>query len=174
MRIIGIDPGQYESAYVLVPEIGPLECLYTDNEKIVRRVYGLWSRAHHLAIEGIEYRESPTGSSTFETCYWIGEFRAIWRIYCQVDLERFRIIKPRTIRQVLGGNKIKHILWERYGPGRDKAVGTKKNPGPLYELANYGRINGTKKATDHLYNALAVAVTYWELLKQKGEENVRH
>jgi hypothetical protein len=43
---------------------------------------------------------------------------------------------------------IRQALLDRYGPGREKAVGTKANPGPLYGI----------KAD--LWQALALAVTY--------------
>jgi len=51
-------------------------------------------------------------------------------------------------------SNIRQALIDRFGPGREKAIGTKKNPGPLY---------GIKK---DLWSALAVAVTYADKIKE--------
>src|SRR5690606_4735562 len=45
---------------------------------------------------------------------------------------------------------IRQSLLDRFGPGKEKAVGTKQNPGPLY---------GVKS---HMWAALAVAVYWWD------------
>jgi hypothetical protein len=51
---------------------------------------------------------------------------------------------------------IRDALIHRFGPGRDAAVGTKKNRGPLYGVSG-----------SHAWAALAVAVTAWDQAADK-------
>jgi len=51
---------------------------------------------------------------------------------------------------------IRQALIDRYGPGKDKAIGQKKTPGPLYGFKS------------HEWAALAVAVTWMD---QQGAKN---
>jgi len=55
-------------------------------------------------------------------------------------------------REILGVNDstIRQAMLDRYGPGREKAIGKKKSPGPLY---------GIRKDE---WQALALAVTFFD------------
>ncbi len=147
MQILAIDPGPIQSAWVEYVD-GKVRAfgLY-DNLLLSGRIH-CSSPSYHLAIEMIACYGMPVGKTVFDTCVWIGRF-----------IERFggggyslmyrREVKLHLCNSVRAkDSNIRQALIDRFGPTRQKAIGTKKNPGPLY---------GFK--TD-LWAALAVAVTF--------------
>jgi len=90
----------------------------------------------------------PVGIETFETCYWIGAM-------CH-EYNGKRIYRSTVKHHLCGSSKakdanVRQALIDRFGPGRELAIGTKKNPGPLYGISS------------HCWAALALAVTYQDL-----------
>lgn len=159
--ILAIDPGNIESAYVIVENdlskviekgkidnIDLLDLLLFWQEKYEWRI-------DHFAIEGIQSYGMAVGKSVFETCYFIGrlieagkrdlelEHTMIYRIEEKMCLCHSTKAKDSNIRQA---------LIDRFGE-----VGTKKNPGFFY---------GFKK---DIWSAMAVATTYHDKYL-KGDE----
>lgn len=149
VTVLAIDPGPERSAYVLYDgERGVRDFQQMQNLelltylKIERHLLKL-----RLAIEGVQSFGMPVGREVFDTCIWIGRFieafggshTIVYRSDVKLHLCRSARAKDPMIRQA---------LIDRFGPGRDKAVGKKKTPGPLYGIAS------------HCWSALAVAV-YW-------------
>jgi len=97
----------------------------------------------------------PVGATIFETCFWIGRFREAWRGPC-VRLTRNRVKQHICHSARAKDSNIRQALIDRYGPGKERAIGRKAMPGPLY---------GVKS---DLWAALAVGLTF---LDQRG--NVR-
>lgn len=154
-RIFAIDPGPERSAYVqydasvrcvmehdIVPNPSLLDLL-----RSVR--LALWS----LVVEGFSSYGKPVGEETFATCVWSGRFMEAW--------DSGRVGRPsalmyrRDVKRVLCGTDlgvsdavIRQRLIDIFGPGKEKAIGVKKSPGPLYGL----------KADE--WQALAVAVAF--------------
>jgi hypothetical protein len=143
--ILAIDPGPEQSAYVQYAN-GPVESGILPNEELLESIR-LVFEISHLAIEGIACYGMPVGKETFDTCIWIGRFieanggvhNLVYRSDVKMHLCRSMRAKDPMIRQA---------LIDRFGPGKEKAIGTKKNPGPLYGIKS------------HCWSALAVAVTY--------------
>ena len=146
--VMGVDPGNERTAYVLFDGQRVIDC------DIVENVYMLTLPARHqcerMAIEGVACYGMPVGKETFDTCIWIGRFiqnfgpgasDIIYRGEVKMHLCRNMRAKDANIRQA---------LIDRFGPGKDAAIGKKKAPGPLY---------GVKS---HCWSALAVAVTWWD------------
>lgn len=142
--ILAIDPGTEESAYlafngsVLATGILP-------NDKLLSRLRD--DGRGMLVIEGIASYGMPVGVETFNTCIWIGRFieawQGDWRILYRPDV-KLHLCKSARAKD----SNVWQALVDRFGPGKEKAVGKKANPGPLYGI------------TSHMRSALAVAVTY--------------
>ena len=122
-----------------------------DNRSLLdeaERVRGVPTR--DVVIELVESYGMPVGADVFQTCIWIGRFdpdetaTLIGRGQVKMHLCHTMKAKDSNIRQA---------LIDRYGPGKDKAVGKKASPGPLYGLKS------------HLWAALALGVTYYDQTK---------
>jgi hypothetical protein len=102
-----------------------------------------------VAIEMIASYGMPVGREVFETCLWIGRFmqRLDWlpcHLIYRKDVKLHLCGQPRA----KDGN-IRQALIDRWG-GKDKAIGRKASPGPLYGVSA------------DVWSALAIAVTYSE------------
>lgn len=145
--MLGVDPGNEQTALVWF-ETGSQRVLDKQkSENAAALVQVTSSRVDHLAIEMIASYGMPVGAEVFDTCVWIGRYVQAWH-------GPFTLIYRREVKSHLchdskakDGN-IRQALIDRFGPGRDKAIGKKKKPGPLHGFA------------DDLWSALAVAVTY--------------
>lgn len=159
--ILAIDPGNVESAYVIVENdlSRVIEKGKTLNP-ILLRVLTVWAYKYgcsidYFAIEGIQSYGMAVGKSVFETCYFIGrliesgerdlhiEPTLIYRMEEKMCLCHSTKAKDSNIRQA---------LIDRFGE-----VGTKKNPGYFY---------GFKK---DIWSAMSVATTFHDKYL-KGEE----
>ena len=152
MRLLAIDPGTTESAWVLLDGGLPLACGQEDNAHVLRRLYQEFPGTHPLAIEMPRARGQPAGNDLFDTLVWIGRFTEAWMAKgtphtVAVPSRQEIVYHLCGVRNVPRADAaIRQILIDRYGPGKDKALGTKKHPGPLY---------GVKR---DIWQALAVGV----------------
>lgn len=153
MMIVAIDPGTTDSAFGILNHDGTFSCIKDKNDLILEALLMFQMKNHaHLAIEMIASYGMPVGREVFETCVWIGRFVERWggdhaMIY-RKDVKIHLCGSPKA-----NDATIRQALIDRYGPGKDKAIGTKKNPGKLYG------IKGDEWA------ALAVAVTHSDKIK---------
>lgn len=151
--ILGLDPGYERSALVRLVAGMPAGHWLAANDDIA------WMLAHDhpidfvLVLEQIESYGMAVGKEVFETVFWSGKFAATF------DGPVVRIPR-RAVKLALchsakaNDSNIRAALIDHYGPGREKAIGTKKHPGPLYGI------------TGDLLAATAVGLTY---LRQQGE-----
>lgn len=87
--VVGVDPGPSHSAICVVcPDYSIQSAVKVPNDEAEVILRALLDRETELVLEGIQSYGMPVGRETFETCYWIGEFRAIakgaaapWTIY---------------------------------------------------------------------------------------------
>jgi hypothetical protein len=187
MKILGIDPGPEKSAAVVwnsetqqVPE-----CFYEENTRLRNRYLADDSRATHVAIEGMHYQAMPMNRDMKMTAIWIGRFYDwFWSAGMSVTydltsndarchLTRQTNLKEKEIKQaliwrfggqdkVIGGGRCKTCNGKGWR-GRDhrtcdQCAGTKWEypPGEFYKIAKFD----PAKAREHLWSALALAVTY--------------
>lgn len=145
-RIMAIDPGPENSAYLVLTDGWPAAFGIVPNTELQKRL-----EAHaydQLVIESVESYGMPVGRDVFETCIWIGrldptkEARLLPRREVKLHLCNSARAKDAHIRQA---------LIDRFGPGREKAIGKKAAPGPLYGIKT------------HIWSALALAVTFYDL-----------
>jgi hypothetical protein len=105
-----------------------------------------------LVIEMIASYGMAVGAEVFDTCVWIGRYVQAWH-----SPDAVRLIYRKQVKLHLCGTtkakdtNIRQALLDKFGPGKDKAIGKKAAPGPLY---------GVKT---HAWSALAVAVVASEV-----------
>ncbi len=150
MRLLAIDPGTTESAWLIYDTETrvPVEWDKALNERVL--VFLDSSDADQLAIENVASYGMTVGAEVFSTCIWIGRFSEAWRrrsgrlpmlVFrreCKLHLCGSARAKDANVRQA---------LIDRYGPGRETAIGRKASPGVLYGVSG------------DVWSALAVAVT---------------
>lgn len=150
--VLAVDPGSEQSAWMLYDGSRAISFGIQDNYTLLERLrdgdlHGESTPYDPLAIEMIASYGMPVGREVFETCVWIGRFIQAWS-------GPHELIYRREVKLHLCGQarakdpNIRAALIDRFGPGREKAVGTKRSPGPLYGVAA------------DVWSALAVAVTY--------------
>ena len=91
----------------------------------------------------------PVGVEIFQTVFWSGRFAQAWP-------GTWSLLPRRAVKLALCHSAratdatVRQALIDRYGPGRQQAIGTKKAPGPLYGI------------TADCWQALALAIAYEE------------
>lgn len=155
--LLAIDPGYERSAFVLLTPAGVVSGFgLEENEALLRRLSIPTKNEYMTVIEEIASYGMPVGREVFQTVRWAGRFEQalvtrglpveyLPRLKVKIAVCRSPKANDATIRQA---------LLDMYGPGRDKAIGTKKAPGPLYGF----------KAD--CWAALAVGVAWLEIKKE--------
>lgn len=146
--ILAIDPGPDKSAYVIYGNGTPVSHDKVDNSTMLAICRGEIEFGFDiLVIEQIAAMGMAVGAEVFETVFWSGRFAQAWG-------GRWHRVKRHEVKMHLCGNmrakdaNIRQAIIDRFGPGKEIAIGTKRNPGPLY------------KVSGDCWSALAVAVTY--------------
>lgn len=144
--ILAIDPGTTHSGWVLYADGAPRECGVLENVEVLDLIrvggYDL------LALEMVASYGMAVGAEVFRTVWWTGRF-------AQVSPRPIREVYRRDVKSHICGSQkakdanVRAALIDRWG-GKAAAVGTKKQPGPLYSVKS------------HAWAALAVAVTAHE------------
>jgi hypothetical protein len=150
MQILALDPGTTETGWCRLEGrrvIGSGVLPNADTLELVMAV-GIAEPRTLLAIEMVASYGMPVGREVFETVRWVGRFQQAW-----CDPEAVRLVYRKDVKlHLCGTTKAKdanvwQALLDLYGPGKERAVGRKASPGPLYGV------------TSHARSALAVAVT---------------
>jgi len=151
--VFAIDPGPTHSAWVsfdLAEEI-PRAFGYQENHDVLKELDERATKSKTrrvLAVEWIESFGMPVGQEVFQTCAWIGRFEQA----CYHWFPRYLVTRGQVKLEICKDTRakdanIRAALIDLYG-GKQKAIGTKRDPGPLYSIKG------------HLWSALAVAVTF--------------
>lgn len=157
VNILAIDPGTYKSAWTVVGDANTVTSLgKRANEEVLEglalNLYG-WHTVDLVVIEMMSSYGKPVGNEVFETLVWIGRFlEAASKHHPVVRITR-REVKNHICRghRKKNDSQVRSCLIERYGASGSDAIGTKRNPGPLYGV------------TGDMWAALAVGVAYREL-----------
>jgi hypothetical protein len=149
MTIIAIDPGPVQSAWVVWD--GTLINFGLHNNNTVLGIVK-WGDVTYsrLVVEKVVSYGRPVGAETFETVFWTGRFTEAFGADHVERLERLEVKKHICHHGSAKDPHIRQALIDRFGPGREKAIGRKKKPGPLY---------GVRK---DIWQALALAVTWYD------------
>lgn len=155
--ILAIDPGNIESAYVILDkDLKPIEIGKVQNEELLDDLYmyrfhrrcmeATGETIDYLAIEMIASYGMAVGKEVFDTCVWIGRFIQ------EANIEHIQFVYRKEVKMNLcqtmkaKDSNIRQALIDRFGE-----VGTKKSPSWFYGF----------KAD--IWAAYAVGVTYYDL-----------
>lgn len=157
-RIYAIDPGPEESALVIVENGVVIDHTKAANAAMLTFIrHGSLQAFQVLVIEQIASFGMAVGAEVFETCVWTGRFIEAWgggTTWHRVKRHEVKTVLCHT--QKAKDANIRQALIDRFGPGKDKAIGNKRQPGPLYGIAG------------DEWSALAVAVTWRERNRKDG------
>lgn len=150
MTILAIDPGPVESAWVFWNGTSVSRWEKEPNTEVWRRFNSI-GRGDAVVIEQVRSYGMPIGAEVLDTVHWSGRLheQAAQRnlpVYLlpRKDVKLHLCHSPRA-----NDATIRQALIDKFG-GKEKAIGKKAAPGPLYGL----------KAD--CWQALALAVTWWE------------
>lgn len=136
MRILGIDPGNIQSAYCLIDAetLRPLEVGKLENESLRRylRQELSFDEQDRAAIEMIASYGMPVGREVFDTCRWIGRYEEVLsrKLYIPPTLiyrqqEKLHICHDSRAKDT----NIRRALIDRFAQHDLKnGKGTKKDP----------------------------------------------
>lgn len=148
MRIMAIDPGPTESAWVIwdgqkVEDFGKAANAY-----VLQGAGG--GQFDHLVIEMIACYGMAVGKEVFETCVWIGRYiQAFDRSAATTRITRIEVKSHLCHSGKANDSNIRQAIIDRFG-GKDIAIGKKKSPGPLFGISGDS------------WAALSVALTWWD------------
>lgn len=155
MNILAIDPGNIESAYVIIDEdYKPLEFDKVENHKLLEhmKIPVMYDK---VAIEMVAHYGTgmAAGKEVFDTCVWIGRFFQV------LDVP-VKLVYRKDVKMNLCGNtrakdgNIIQALIDRFAYGvPNRGKGYKNNPGFFYGFRA------------DIWQAYALAVTYLDGLK---------
>lgn len=146
--IYAIDPGPEQSALVVFDtdrQAVPYACI-KPNVEILGMLTGRATQ-ESLVVEQIASFGMAVGAEVFETVFWSGRFVEAWP-GAWYRVKRHEVKTHLCHTQAAKDANIRQAIIDRFGPGKERAIGTKKAPGPLYG------IKGDE------WSALAVALTW--------------
>lgn len=139
MKLVAIDPGNVESAFVCIDDQYKLyEHKKIRNEELINRIEDLSRICDRVVIERIASYGMAVGRSVFETCEWIGRFTQMAVEHSLPVDYVFRIDEKMAIcRDARAGDtNIRRALIDRFAQHDLRTgKGTKKNPDYFYGFA---------------------------------------
>ena len=162
MLVLGLDPGTENTGWVIYDSGKPFPIInkgIDENQVLLDKLFEMeiGNIIDHAVFEMIEGRGMPVGQTVFDTCVWIGEFRALFK----KEKIPYTPLFPRVVKLHICGSarakpaNVRQSLLDKVGP-----QGVKKAPGPTYGVH------------DHEWSALACAVTFADT-RPKGEPDGR-
>lgn len=156
MRILAIDPGTYQSAWVIFNS-GTKEVTagIEKNPVVLERVrVAEWFGAvpDVTVIEEIKCYGNVMGDELIQTCVWIGRFIEARTVNTEIPpqlIPRKKITTQLCNQPRANDTNVRAALIDLWG-GKTLAIGNSKQPGPLHDV---------KK---DMWSALAVAVGWYE------------
>ena len=164
--VIAVDPGPETSALLeWFPERGHIGLKETSfrNEALCDLLEAYkplqlnGSIRTELVVEKVVNYGMIVGAEVFETVFWSGRFCESWQRGTGLPYHRLprMDVKMHLCHDSRAKDKnIRQALIDRFGPGKEKAIGLKYSPGPLYGVSG------------HCWAALALAVTWADLNHQ--------
>jgi len=157
MNILAIDPGNSESAYVVLGDnLKPIEFAKVKNELLLGFLYGdrfTALKVECFAIEAVASYGMAVGKEVFNTCVWIGRFFEVISMNSINDPTLiYRKDEKMNLCHSMKANdsNIRQALIDRFG-----VVGIKKAQGWFYGVSK------------DVWAAIAVGVTYHDMYLQE-------
>lgn len=165
MRLLAIDPGNVESAYVVIDMVDrkPIDHGKLPNNDLLKLIgMRIGFLDERVVIEMVASYGMPVGAEVFETCVWIGRFQQLlaWRVGIEnIDLVKRLPVRIHHCHSVKAKDAtVRQALVDRFAPGQpNHGKGTTKNPGwfhgfsadiwQAYALAVYAADLAAKEAS---------------------------
>ena len=136
--IIAIDPGNIESAYVIMQGIEIIAKGKIENNQMLNLVYGFKEFYYdaELYIEMVASYGMSVGKTVFDTCVWIGRFYEAWVLTHESGSKQPELIFRKDIKMhhcnatFAKDSNIITALKDKYGE-----KGTVKNPGFFFGVS---------------------------------------
>lgn len=162
LSCLSIDPGPTQSGWIHLREGMPARFGKDDNAVVRRYCEDAQSwGVDGVAIEMFASYGMPIGVESIQTVMWIGRFyESLLR--CNIPEKQIHLVTRIRVKlhhchsATANDSTIRQALIDRYGPGKDKAIGCKAAPGPLYRVRA------------DVWAALALAVMWWDEHKPAG------
>lgn len=157
-KIVAIDPGDVESAYVMWNGESILEFDKTENERLLARL-GQYEIIEDpfleaIVIEKIASYGMPVGAHIFETVFWTGIFYERFENWTNVERHPRKDVKMHICGATRATDAtIVTALVDRFADRHEHGKygkGTKKNPGFFYGFSK------------DIWQAFALAVYYYD------------
>ena len=164
MKILAIDPGTEDSAYVIWDGDRLMGGGFVANKYLLDHIPMIIQHYEitDVPIEMIASYGMPVGATTFETCVWIGRFM---QVAIDNQISRVEQVYRKDVKMHLCYNNrakdsnVNQALRDRFG---EKS--TKKNPNLTY---------GDMKMNNHTWAAFAMAVYYFDTRNPRSHFNVK-
>lgn len=138
-KVLAIDPGDIESAYVLWDGENIIDKAKEKNDIVLRKISEIFFDVPNLevAIEMVASYGMPVGKTVFDTCVWIGRFIQV----CDSLSVKYRQVYRKEIVSYIchsaraKDSNVIQALVDRFGDVYEHGKygkGTKKNPGFFY------------------------------------------
>lgn len=145
-RVLAIDPGNTESAYVRTgADLYPIRFGKISNEQLLADMrlasnQALLREVDAVAIEMVASYGMAVGADVFETCVWIGRFyEAVsrWQNAPRLMLVKRQPVKVHHCHSAKAkDSNVAQALVDRFAPGQpNKGKGTKADPGWFHGFA---------------------------------------
>lgn len=158
MRILAIDPGNKESAWMILDDDRPLRFGKTENQEFLLMIRHRFS-VDQVAIEMIESFGMAVGAEVFQTVVWTGRFIEAWDTkgfpWTAVTRKQVKMHLCHSMRAK--DANIRQALIDKFG-GKDAAIGRKATPGPLFGVSA------------DVWSALAVGITFAEMTDEPARQ----
>lgn len=153
MRVLAIDPGPARSAFLVYDSETnlPVRWEIRENADVLWAIDANSGECDSLAVEMIASYGMAVSASVFDTCVWIGRFMERWMFVAPNEDEPTLVFRIKAKMHLCHDSRakdanIRAALIDRFG-GKDRAIGLKASPGPLYGMSG------------DCWAALAVAIT---------------
>lgn len=172
MRVLAVDPGNVQSAFVILEGENIIEKGILPNDELLDIINHGTDSSDHLAIEMIASYGMAVGVTVFETCVWIGRFiqafganhTKVYRKDVKMNLCGSMKAKDGNIRQALIDRYGEEsIQTEQLCPRRKNKSHSELCPtcGGMGIIRPAGVLAGVSK---DVWSALAVGLTYQDSL----------
>jgi hypothetical protein len=159
MRILAIDPGPVQSAWLVLADGVPAAFGIDDNDalrlSLIETSGDGYNRHDAYVIEEVESFGMAVGREVFRTVWWAGRFAEIIGGDDVVQMPRRRVKLAICHDSRAKDANIRTALIDRFG-GPEVARGTKASPGPLYGISK------------DVWSALAIACTYHDEISERA------
>jgi hypothetical protein len=134
MRVLAIDPGNELSAAVIWDGAHVAEFWKLPNDTAFARIREASVYTDYCAIERIACYGMAVGAEVFETCVWTGRFMEAYGSDRVERIERMKVKMHLCHSPRAKDGNVRQAILDRFG-GKDRAVGKKAAPGPLYGVS---------------------------------------